>query len=1169
MRVGVVGGARERTALLTVAVALCALATGASVAWAGKGVVSVFGSPGSGDGQFADAGATAVNLASGDVYVVDPFDNRVERFDASGTFLGAFGWGVADGNAAAEACSSGCQSGIAGSGDGQFDTPQGIAIDQSDGSVYVVDGNNDRVEKFDASGTYLSQFGSFGSAEGQLSGPQGIAVDPADGSVYVADSGNNRVMKFASGGGFVSTFGFGVADGNSAFETCSSSCQSGLAVADDGGFIAPTRVAVDSTGRVYVLDAGNGRIERYTPAAAFDETFDPGDVFFAVEIAIGPGNDHLYVAQAAPDFSEQRVVEIDGSGTLVDTHGVGSTASNASGLALNAGSQRIYLADGFNARVFILGDLTAPEATIDPATNVTANGASLSGSVTPNGDPSVGWHFETSTDDVNWTPAAGDQDAGDGSSPVPVSQDLTGLTPATTYFVRLAATRPFNAPTYSPEIQFTTVAIAPDATTDVADDVTPDHAVLTGLVDPHGSPTTYYFQWGTTAAYDHRVPATQDADAGAADHVGQALQRIDGLAPGTTYHYRLVAVNGAGTARGEDRTFTTTTPPPPSTARPGVPGSGFLPDGRGWEKVSPNEKGGADVLADNQRARVAADGSAASFALSGGVDYLSVRKGNRWIAHAITPKGQPTTGPGLQSRYVGPFSGDLSTGVFLAADPLTADPNVANVPNIYLRADLEAPGPGSYALLSSCPLCASTGTPLPPLPSLPPQLLARGIGAPFIAGASADFGHVIFESQQPLTADAPGGCTNLLNLGQCPGNLYEWDHGTVRLVGVLPDGTPAAGSQAGQGAGSFQGAPELTPHTISADGSRIVFTVPDAPRSHTGALYMRVDHTTTVQLNASERTDCADHDPCAGVPEPDPRGPQPTTYWGASTDGTRVFFSTVEALTEDAPLDASNKLYMYDASQPSPHHLTLISLDREPTDPGDVVAVQGASADGHYVYFGAIGQLVAGQPLLDSGGGLYVWHDGSVRYIAPLDPQDFGEDTNTVPWQSGRTSVRVTPDGSHLLFRSTADRGPTGYPQDGNPELYLYSFASRSLSCVSCDPTGAPATADAFTTVRANTGDAATTSAQSHPLSDDGRYVLFSSGQALVPQDVNHAIDAYEYDVLTGTVHLVSGGADGSDSYFMNASPSGRDAFFLTRQRLIRADADGGYDLYDARVGGG
>jgi DNA-binding beta-propeller fold protein YncE len=1170
---------RLRAAVAFAALLAAALSLGlaTSPAWAGKGVVSVFGSSGPGDGQFANAFGAAVNLGSGDVYVVDQLNHRVQRFDASGAFVRAFGWGVADGNAAAEMCASNCQPGIQGSGDGQFDTPQGIAIDQSDGSVYVVDGGNNRVEKFDASGVYQSQFGSAGAAEAQFSGPQGIAVDPSDGSVYVADTRNNRVEKFDHTGSFVRTFGFGVSDGGNSFETCTSSCQAGLPVPDDGGFSSPTRVAVDSTGQVYVLDSDNSRIERYTGTNTFDQVFDTTDIFLPQEIAIGPGSDHLYVAQWAQDFSEQRVVEVDSAGTLIDTHAVGSTASNSSGLALGSASQKIYLSDGFNARVFILDDIVPSAVSIDPPGNVTATGASLSGSVTPNGSPNVSWRFETSINDVTWSPVASDQDAGSGNSPLPVAQSVSGLRPNTTYFVRLAASRPFNAPALSSEVQMTTLAVVPDVTTQQAQDIGPDHATLQGLIHPHHSATTYYFEYGPTTAYGTSLPATQDADAGARNALESVLQPIRGLQSGTTYHYRLVAHNQAGTVDGLDQTFTTTTAPPPSTTRAGIPGTGFLPDDRGWEKVSPADKNGGDIMADSQRVRVATDGDAVNFASLAAfgdargtglaTDYASVRGLGDWSTHAITPPQTAHTIPfiisTLQALYTGPFSDDLSHGVFLGVSPVTSDPNVSNVTNIYVRNDLKTPGPGHYDLVSACPLCASTSSPLPPI-AAPIQ----GGVAPYFAGASTDYGHVIFESQQPLTSDAPAGCSDFFDVGQCPGNLYEWDHGTVRLVGILPDGAAAPGSQAGQGAGAFQNQEELTPHTISTDGSRIFFTVPDQPGSSNGALYMRLNHTTTVQLNTSERASPAG-------------GTQPATYWDASADGSRVFFTTTDALTDNAPDDGNVKLYMYDTTKPDsdPSNLTLVSLAEVPGTAVSVMTVLGVSRDGHYVYFASTGQLVSGEPGLGTNRGLFAWHDGSIRYIAPMDSfGDRREDTNTTNWVLSRPTARVTPDGLHLLFSYTGSVGPTGYDQghcgdtslgNGCRELYVYSFDSQQLACASCNPSGAPASASAFTALQEHTSGSVTSWAQNHPLSDDGQHVFFATGEALVPQDVNGKMDVYEYDVPSGTDHLITSGTEHTDSYFMNASASGNDVLFLTRQQLAGSDEDNNYDMYDARVNGG
>ncbi len=346
---------------------------------------------------------------------------------------------------------------------------------------------------------------------------------------------------------------------------------------------------------------------------------------------------------------------------------------------------------------------------------------------------------------------------------------------------------------------------------------------------------------------------------------------------------------------------------------------------------------------------------------------------------------------------------------------------------------------------------------------------------------------------------------------------------------------------------------------------------------------MRLDHSTTVQLNASERTDCADNNPCSGTPEQDPGGPQPARYWNASADGSRVFFTSPEALTDDAPLNSDTKLYMYDTTKPDtdPHNLTLLSVDSQPDDGADVQGVIGASLDGHYVYFIAIGQLVAGLPSPASFGnlyGVYLWHDGVVSYVGGIYTGDTEWDAST---DIGFNPVvsRVTPDGKHLLFMSTSGVGLTGYdhgtcgsnlPGSGCRELYLYSAVDGKLSCASCNPSGAAAAGDASTQTRVSGGGGSgTTSVVNRAMSDDGRRVFFTSGDALVPQDTNGKLDAYEYDVGSGTVHLLSTGKDPFDSYFMNASPSGDDAFILTRQRLVGWDMNNDYDLYDVRVGGG
>jgi len=126
---------------------------------------------GSGEGQFLDPHGIAADINN--VYVADTGNHRIQKFDSSLAFVSMWGWGVQDGNPALQTCSSGCQTGLPGSGVGQLNSPEGIAS----GSIYVGDANNNRVKKFDSTGSFISELGFDGSLSHNSTYYEGIFYD--------------------------------------------------------------------------------------------------------------------------------------------------------------------------------------------------------------------------------------------------------------------------------------------------------------------------------------------------------------------------------------------------------------------------------------------------------------------------------------------------------------------------------------------------------------------------------------------------------------------------------------------------------------------------------------------------------------------------------------------------------------------------------------------------------------------------------------------------------------------------------------------------------------------------------------------------------------------------------------------------------------------------------
>ena len=228
---------------------------------------------------------------------------------------------------------------------------------------------------------------------------------------------------------------------------------------------------------------------------------------------------------------------------------------------------------------------SAPTARTASATNVAATSATLRGTVNPNGEQTnYAFDWGTSTSYGQQTPATS---AGSGTSAKDVSSALSGLSPGVTYHFRVTATNASGTAVGSDQT-FTTHP-APNVATGGATSVSSSSAVVNGVVNPQGHRTTYFFQYGTSPSYGVQ---TTPGGAGSGTNNVAVHSTLTGLAPGTLYHYRLVAQNSGGTSTGSDATFTTTSSPTQShvafmgrminAVRPHRPDFTFL---TGWDVV--------------------------------------------------------------------------------------------------------------------------------------------------------------------------------------------------------------------------------------------------------------------------------------------------------------------------------------------------------------------------------------------------------------------------------------------------------------------------------------------------------------------------------------------------------------------------------------------------------
>lgn len=1092
--------------------------------------------------------------STGDVYVADQVNNRVDEFSPWGVFIRAWGWGVRTGAAELQTCAteSECREGISGSGPGEFQgDAEGLAVDSS-GDVFVVDVTLHRVQKFDSEGHFLLMFGG-----GVDQGPH--------------HPGNLCTATF-------------IAEGDS--------CGAGITGTGEGQFGGAGQssewpytsyLAVGPGDDIYVGD--EGRIQIFDDNGAYLRSLSlPGRTVIA--LAVAPSGD-VYVAFGTSEGISQplpNVTELSPTGAELAT----LTAFEPWALATDAAGN-LYVVDS--------------EQTLKQRNGMTVEAQlevrkfSPSGAEVPNFTFFDGLVLSTGIATSSACSIEGDD--------IFISNIESAYHP-NGYFVRAYGSPPNTSvcqpPKVPPVIAAQYVVAADDSS-----------ATLRAEINPRFWPdTTYFVQYGTGRCSEGGCTSEQPLAPGArlsAATTSQTLATsnvfLNGLTPGTAYHYRFVAtssgggpVRGVGGEVGKDGAegeFTTF----PELAgadsdcqnqafRTGA--SALLPDCRAYEMVSPLDKDGGDIEAPESVTSAGYNGQYYNARIDQatpegeGITYSTIRAfagaesapwssqyiarrsaGDGWSTEVINPPLSNISIYGSRSQEIPfmAFSEDLCSAWLQQQTSRTLAPGAPEgVPNLYRRRDCSA---GGYELLTSEP------------PAHASQYSASGEEyLPVVQGATAGGAHSFVRANGALTSEAASSHVH---------QLYETtEGGELTLVSVLPKGTAATTDSslgtAHSGKGDFHN--DSVTGAISEDGSRVFWTT--GPEGREGTVYARVNPLS--EQSANGRCDEAGKACTLAVSGPG------SVFWAASPDGSRVIYQTGETLYEARIKEEAE------------------TLSAESTEiAGGVAGLVGASKDTKRIYLVSSAVLSPGeanareQQAVPGSPNLYFYEaEGAHRltFIATLtrlDSAPFTGENSLDSFGSSLRHSRVSADGEEAVFVSRASL--TGYDntdvnsREADAEVFLYHAGSGQLNCVSCNPTGSRPAGAHIGQVNSQQYWAAAeipgweyTQHASRVLSADGSRLFFESYDALLPSDTNGARDVYEWDAApdqsacneigatlyveaaAGCLSLISSGESPQPSEFIDASSDGSDVFFTTNQSLVPADT-GLVDIYDARVDGG
>jgi trimeric autotransporter adhesin len=426
------------------------------------------------------------------------------------------------------------------------------------------------VRSLAASGSAVYLGGEFGSVNGVARGKL-AAVDATTGATTAFDPNLDfNASALAVSGGLVyasgpfSTVNGGMPHGHlAAFDAASGAVDPGLdenlnggadAIAVSGSHLYAVGNFTEAGGKMHL------RIARFSQPAPVPVTSAAGAIGDTVATVAGTVNAGGLPTTYAFEYGASLAFgSVTASGGVSGSAATPVTAS-LSGLATNTTYYYRVVATSSAGTVYgvarsfrTTGPGQAPVALTGASSAVAPASATVAAQVNPNGQQTAfTFEYGTSTSFGAISPVVALDDA---DALEPVSSTLAGLTAGTTYYYRVVASNA-SGTTLGAVGSFTTAGATapPSATTGTASAVGASGATLSGTVDAHGSPTAFTFEYGPTNAFG-AITAVDSAGAAAGAH-GVSLP-VTGLAPNTTYRFRLVATNANGTTAGSVGTFTT------------------------------------------------------------------------------------------------------------------------------------------------------------------------------------------------------------------------------------------------------------------------------------------------------------------------------------------------------------------------------------------------------------------------------------------------------------------------------------------------------------------------------------------------------------------------------------------------------------------------------------